>query len=229
MQLAQYTYAGLLLATISIPLALSFDKKVRFYTNWKYIFPAILVTAVVFLMWDVRFTEAEIWSFNLDYVTGYGYMGLPVEEWLFFLCIPYASLFIYEVLKTYLPKFEWPGVFYAISLGIIAGSAALCYYNFNHLYTFFNFLFLAVYLAYTVFRNKFMHHFTKFYLTFLVGLIPFLIVNGILTGIPVVEYNPAHIIGLRIINIPVEDFGYFFLLLLMNTTIYEILKEGKYY
>jgi len=229
MQLAQYTYAGLLLATISIPLALSFDKKVRFYTNWKYILPAIMISAFVFLMWDVRFTEAEIWSFNLDYVTGYGYMGLPVEEWLFFICIPYASLFLYEVLKSYMPKFEIPNVSYAISLVVIAGSAVLCYYNLTRLYTFFNFLFLAIYFGYTIFRNKFKQHLTKFYLTFLVSLLPFLIVNGILTGIPVVEYNPEYILGLRIITIPVEDFGYFFLLLLMNTTIYEALKEGKYY
>ena len=68
-------------------------------------------------MWDVKFTEAEIWTFNLDYVTGYGYQGLPIEEWLFFLCVPYAGLFIYEAMKAYLAKFEQANVFVAISLG----------------------------------------------------------------------------------------------------------------
>ncbi|PTN07379.1 lycopene cyclase domain-containing protein [Mangrovibacterium marinum] len=229
MQAAQFTYAALLLGTIAIPLALSFDRKVHFYTHWKYLFPAILVSAAVFLMWDVHFTDAGIWSFNPDYVTGYGYLGLPVEEWLFFLCIPYASLFIYEVMKAYLPRLEMPNLMLALSLFIIAGSAAISYFHRAQLYTFFNFLFLAIYLGYTIFRNRFKAHLTKFYLCFLIGLLPFLIVNGILTGLPVVEYHPEHILGLRIFHIPVEDFGYFFLLLLMNTTIYETLKEGKYY
>jgi len=229
MQAAQFTYAGLLLATIAVPLALSFDKKVRFYTNWKYLFPAIIITAAVFIVWDVRFTEVGIWSFNPDYLMGYIYMGLPVEEWAFFVIVPYASLFIYEVLKSYLAAFEKANLFVIVSLLLIVLFGALTYYQRNHLYTFFNFLFLAVYFGYTIFRNRFKQHLTKFFLAYLIGLVPFLIVNGILTGLPVVEYNPDQIMGLRIITIPVEDFGYFFLLLLMNTTIYETLKEGNYY
>ncbi|WP_372774030.1 lycopene cyclase domain-containing protein [Mangrovibacterium sp.] len=229
MQLEQYTYAGLLIASIAIPLALSFDKKVHFYTRWKYLIPSIIVTAIVFLVWDVRFTEAGIWSFNPNYLTGIYIKGLPVEEWLFFFVIPYSTMFIYEVLKAYLPNFERPTFFAVIIVLLVAVSAWLSYYYRSQLYTFFNFLFLAVYLAYVIFRNKFKPHLTKFFLAYLIGILPFLIVNGILTSLPVVEYHPEHIIGLRIINIPIEDFGYFFLLLLMNTTIYETLKEGNYY
>jgi lycopene cyclase domain-containing protein len=59
--------------------------------------------------------------------------------------------------------------------------------------------------------------------------VPFIVIDGILTSLPVVEYNTAHILNIRIINIPVEDFSYFFLMLLMGTTIYENLKESKYY
>jgi lycopene cyclase domain-containing protein len=203
MQMAQYTYAGLLLVTIALPLALSFDKKVRFYANWKYIFPAILASAAVFLTWDVRFTEAGIRSFNPDYVTGYSYLGLPIGEWLFFVCIPYAGLFIYEVLKTYLAKFEKANFFAAISLVLMVLFALVSYFSRSHLYTFFNFLFLAVYLGYIIFRNKFKHHLTTFYLTFFAGLIPFFIINSILTGLPVIVYHPDHILGIRLLNVPV--------------------------
>jgi hypothetical protein len=34
-------------------------------------------------------------------------------------------------------------------------------------------------------------------------------------------------LNIRIINIPVEDFSYFFLMFLMVVTIYESLKESK--
>jgi len=51
----------------------------------------------------------------------------------------------------------------------------------------------------------------------LVCLLPFLIVNGLLTGsattLPVVWYNPAEFSGWRIITIPVEDLFYNFDLL----------------
>ncbi len=229
MELQQMTYAGLLLGTIAVPLALSFDKKVQFWRNWKYLFPAIIVSAVVFLVWDVKFTEAGIWQFNPEYLLGYSYKGLPIEEWLFFIVIPYACVFIYEVLKAYFEKYKAANVFAAISLVLIVLFALISFYNRTLLYTFFNFLFTAIYLGYTIFRNRFKQHLTKFYAAYLIGLIPFLIVNGILTGLPVVEYNPEHILNLRVFSIPVEDFGYFFLLLLMNTTIYETLKTQRYF
>ncbi|MGQ7868151.1 lycopene cyclase domain-containing protein [Sunxiuqinia sp. sy24] len=229
MDLKHFTYAGLLLGTLAIPLALSFDKKVHFWTKWKYLFPAILIAAILFIYWDIQFTTAGIWSFNHDYVLGYFYKGLPLEEWLFFLIVPYACLFIYEVLKAYFQTYEFPRVFAAVSLGLIVLFGLLSFYHQNQLYTFFNFLFAAVYLSYTIFRNRFKQHLSKFYFTYLITLLPFLLINGVLTAIPVVQYSSDHILNIRVLTIPVEDFGYLFLLLLMNTTIYETLKEQKYY
>jgi hypothetical protein len=55
-------------------------------------------------------------------------------------------------------------------------------------------------------------------------IFPFLLVNGVLTGTglsePVVKYNPAHILGIRIMTIPVEDFIYGFELFLLNLSLY---------
>ena len=229
MEFKNLTYLILLVASIAMPLALSFDKKVQYYKNLKYILPAILVTAAIFWVWDIRFTEAGVWSFNPEYTIGKDIKGMPIEEWLFFIVIPYCCVFIYEVLKSYLKKYEYANPFLAISLFLIVGFALISYFFRHQAYTFLTFLFSAIYLAYTVFRNKFKPHITKFYFAYFVSLLPFLIVNGILTSFPVVEYNSTHILNIRIINIPIEDFSYLFLMLLMVTTIYETLKESKYY
>ena len=64
----------------------------------------------------------------------------------------------------------------------------------------------------------------RFYAAYLVHLIPFLLVNGVLTALPIVWYNNDQNLSLRIGTIPIEDTMYSMLLLLLNITIYEWLK-----
>ena len=229
MKFQNYTYLLVLAFTIAVPLFLSFDKKVQYYKKLKYILPAIFITAAIFVIWDIKFTAAQIWTFNPDYIIGTNFKGLPIEEWLFFFVIPYSCVFIYEVLKYYIPQHEYANPFLAFSLILIVGFALVTYFFWHHIYTFYTFLFSTVYLTYTVFRNKFKPYITKFYFTYFLSLVPFMVVNGILTSIPVVEYNSAYILNIRLLSIPVEDFAYFFLMLLIVTTLYETLKESKYY
>jgi lycopene cyclase domain-containing protein len=64
-----------------------------------------------------------------------------------------------------------------------------------------------------------------FFVSYLVCLIPFLIVNGVLTSLPVVGYNNEENLALRVFTIPAEDFIYLFTLLLMTVTFYEFLQK----
>jgi len=229
MEINNFTYLILLVGSIFVPLFLSFDKKVQYFKNLKYILPAIFITAIIFWSWDIGFTKARVWSFNQEFTLGINLMGMPFEEWLFFIVVPYCCLFIYEVLKFYLNKQEYPDLFLKVSMFLIADFVLLSYLFRHQNYTFVTFLLSALYLGYTVFRGKFKPHITKFYFAYFVSLIPFMVVNGVLTSLPVVEYNPAHILNIRIINVPIEDFSYLFLMLLMAITIYEALKERRFY
>ncbi len=229
MELKNFTYLLLMLGSFAVPLAYSFEKQLRFISRLKYLLPAIVFSGAIFIIWDLRFEELGIWHFNPEYVLGIYILNLPVEEWLFFFVVPYSCVFIYEVVKLKMSRFERPNLFIAVSLVLLAGFALLAYFAREKLYTFFNFFLLTIYFGYTVFRNRFKQHYTKFFLTYLISLIPFLIVNGFLTALPVVEYNNAHNLGIRVFTIPVEDFGYFFLLLLMNLTIYEYLKNSSFF
>jgi lycopene cyclase domain-containing protein len=65
-----YTYFIILAASVAVPFALSFDKKVGFYKKWKYLFPAMVVPALLYIAWDIYFTWQGVWSFNEKYVTG---------------------------------------------------------------------------------------------------------------------------------------------------------------
>ncbi|MDB5203147.1 MAG: rane protein [Ferruginibacter sp.] len=208
------------------PLLLSFDKKVAFYKKWRYVFPAMIFPGIFYIVWDAIFTANGIWHFNNDYIIGAKLFGLPAEEIAFFFIVPYCCSFIYECIRCYFPRFSgpknnWVYQFLAITLFF----AAIFFHDRD--YTFYTCLFTAVFLCcYVVFKK----HFTGFnpnvfLIAYLIILLPFLIVNGLLTSIPVVIYNNAENMGVRIYTIPVEDVFYGMLLAFMNIAGFEKLRN----
>ncbi len=222
-----YTYLLLILGLLIVPLAFTFNNRVRFYTKFKYLFPAIFFSGAIFLLWDIRFTGLKIWTFNPEFLIGANIYGVPVEEWLFYFAVPYSALFLYETLVVKFPDFEKSNLFLAISLVLFVAFGLTAYFARQKVYTFFTFFLLTIYFGYTIFRNRFKRHYTMFYLTWLIFLIPFFIVKLVLTGLPVVEYDDMFNLGVLIFTIPIEDFFCFFLLLLMNVTIYEYFRKQQ--
>ena len=222
-----YTYFLILLCSLALPLLLSFDKKVAFYKKWKYLFPAMVLPALIYIVWDAYFTKIGVWSFNEAYITGIKLFGLPIEEILFFFVVPYCCLFIYECVKVYFPNIHnrKTGRIILQMIGILL----LLVVPFFHqqYYTLFTFLLLAAAIIRLSFFKKKFHYFsaTYFLIAYGITLIPFLIVNGFLTRLPVVLYNDAHNIGVRITTIPVEDIFYGMLLVMLNVVVYEWLQD----
>lgn len=222
------TYALILLLSGLFPFLLSFDKKVRFYTLFPKLIPAILLPAILFLVWDVWFTGLGVWSFNPVHTGSWKIINLPLEEVLFFVVIPYASLFTYEVVRVWLGwKLSAKNSFMlSLLLSIVLIISGLIFID--RMYSSVNFLLSGILILFlgVIFRKPFMQ---DFYPAFLVILIPFLIVNGLLTGTglsePVVSYNDAENLGIRIVTIPFEDVFYGMSLLLMNTAILEWLRS----
>jgi lycopene cyclase domain-containing protein len=191
----------------------------KYIKRWKSVFPAILITATFFIVWDIIFTKIGVWSFNPRYHSGIEFFDLPIEEWLFFICIPYASLFIHFAFHYFYPKVSLSDKtvknIYWVLILILLPTIVLHY---DRWYTVINYSVLVLVLTYTVFKVP--HILNTFFITFLIVLIPFSIVNGILTGSfidePVVSYNDNENLGIRLGTIPIEDIGYAFSMLLMS-------------
>ena len=70
----------------------------------------------------------------------------------------------------------------------------------------------------------------QFMFTYIVALIPFIIVNGVLTGSitpePIVWYNNEENFGIRFLTIPIEDFMYYFLMFEICYLSYEYIKKA---
>lgn len=219
----KYLYFILLGFTILYPLAQSFEKRIRLYKNLKSILIGAFVVVCIFVPWDVWFTKQEVWWFNESYVTGIKLFNLPIEEVLFFVFVPYACVFIYEVLNYFIKKDVFGKIARHFSVLLGFSLILLSFYYHSQLYTFITFLFTGLSLLITVFTKP--KWLGRFYLTYFVSLIPFLLINGILTGsfieTPVVNYDESQIIGVRIITIPIEDSIYNLLMLLIMITVYE--------
>jgi len=224
--MTHYLYLLVLAFTLSYPLFKSFEDKIRFYKKWKFLFPAILITSVFFIGWDIWFTHMKIWHFNTDAVVGLFIFGLPLEEWLFFFITPFSCIFIHEVMLYFVKKDLPATVTKTITLTLAAICLVIAAIYYEQIYSFIVFLLLGLSLL--------IHHFIirsnylgRFYITWAVCIVPFLLVDGIITGWPIVIYNNLENTNVRIYCIPVEDLFYGMLQILQVVGIYEYLKQKR--
>ncbi|QMU64807.1 MAG: lycopene cyclase domain-containing protein [Flavobacteriaceae bacterium] len=223
-----YLYLILNIASLSIPLIYSFDKKMRFIRHWRAVLLSLVIIASVFLLWDAVFTKNGVWGFNPKYHLNCTLLGMPIEEWLFFFCIPYASIFIHYSFEYFKPNLLLSKhVTQAITIGLILTLIPVIIVHTDKDYTYVNYSALVFLLAISLkYGIKYLQ---RFYIAFLAILIPFFIVNGILTGIrldePIVWYNDEENLGIRIATIPVEDIGYAFTMIFGNIFLIEKFKK----
>lgn len=191
---------------------------------------ALIFTLIPFIIWDIYFTYKGYWGFNEVYLSGISVLNLPIEEWMFFICIPYACVFTHLALLELKPDLSLSRkVTEIVTLVLFVVFILVFIFNYDKAYTSLNMIFSFVVLA-TV-RYFLPDILPSFYLTFLVMLIPFFIVNGILTGTGiegnVVWYNDVENLGIRLASIPVEDTAYAFSMILMNLFLFTKFESIK--
>lgn len=199
----------------------------NFIRFWKPFFLAIITVGLFFIFWDIYFAYQNVWGFNDDYLIGIRWFKLPLEEWLFFLLIPYASNFIHYSLEYFFPKLELSkNATQGISIILFAVSLGVFTWNLDKIYTASSFgLFALLMLFQMLFQWKYAR---RFYLSFIVIYIPFFFVNSALTGSysdkPVVFYDDAENLGIRVGTMPLEDSFYCFSMLYGSVLLFEYFR-----
>ncbi|NCC12636.1 MAG: lycopene cyclase domain-containing protein [Spirochaetia bacterium] len=203
-------YLIITLAVIAAPLALSFDRRVAFHTRWRQVFISMLPVSALYIFWDVLVTERGDWAFNPSYAGTFRLFGLPLGEWLFFIVVPYACLFILEVVKAYFPRkrHENRTAVIRIGIGSIVLFLLLAFLFKDQHYTVLAMLSMALWIGLSLLFTPHIFHEIHTLWFFLLSTIAFLLVNGVLTYLPIVTYNPAAVWGFRIVSIPLEDLFY---------------------
>lgn len=224
-----YYYIALDICSFLIPFLFSFERRwMNFIRFWKPFFSAIILVGLFFIIWDIYFAFENVWGFNNEYLIGIWWFKLPLEEWFFFLLIPYASNFIHYSLEYFFPKLELSkNITQSITIVLFVMSLGVFTWNLDKIYTVASFgLFALLMLFQMLFQWKYAR---RFYLSFIVIYIPFFFVNSALTGSysdnPVVFYNDTENLGIRIGTMPLEDSFYCFSMLYGSVLVFEFLRK----
>ncbi len=214
-----FTYILIDFLSIALCLVFSFHPRIQFHKNFVHFFKASIVVAVPFIAWDIWFTQSGIWWFNHNYTIGIAVAGLPLEEWLFFLCIPFACVFTLFVLETVLTHSAINRYNALITWTVMLVCTVVVIFHHDKTYP----LLTAVVTLATLFYLHFIEKanwITNATFGYVILLPGFFGVNGVLTGYgldtPIVNYNSSEILNIRILTIPIEDAFYGYSLFLLN-------------
>ncbi|KPH13226.1 lycopene cyclase domain-containing protein [Chryseobacterium sp. ERMR1:04] len=225
-----YTYLLINFFTIIICFIFSFHHKIKFNRHFGAFFFASFLVALVFIVWDAWFTKIGVWWFNDHYLLEIRILNLPIEEILFFICIPFSCVFTYFCLDQFF-NLNWkplPEKIFVIISIILAVIIAVYYHD--KIYTFITFLSTAVsmFVLYFILKARWIGKASFIYLVLMPG---FLGVNGILTGTglesPIVHYNPQNFMGIRMLTIPLEDTVYGYEMILWNLFLFQKFKKNE--
>ena len=116
----------------------------------------------------------RVWGFRSDYLTGlFVTDNIPLEE-VFFICIPYACVFTYFVIREYYPKIN---LIYkskiTISILIIL-SSILFISNINKMYTAYTFGLSSYVLLFCLYRNINLNTITISF----ISILPFMLLSN---------------------------------------------------
>lgn len=224
----QYTYLLINFFTVIVCFLFSFHPKIKFNRYFKAFFMASALVAVFFIAWDAWFTKIGVWWFNDKYLLGFRIFGLPIEEILFFICIPFSCVFTYFCLDKFF-NLNWkptPERILVIVMMIFFLIIGIVYHD--RIYTFVTMLttVATLFVLHFILKVNWIGKATVIYLILSPG---FLGVNGILTGTglesPIVNYNLNNFIGIRMWTIPVEDAVYGFEMILWNLFFFKKFKK----
>jgi lycopene cyclase domain-containing protein len=221
---SRWIYLAILLLTTAVPFALSFTDRSGFYRRFGAAFSAIACVAVPLFVWDAVFTARGVWGYNPNFYFGVDVLGLPLERILFHLGVPFAWLFLYDALERssglILPE-RGSRRALAVTAALLLILAGVGYERLYSLLGFGLAGLLAGLLAWRPVGGA-----GRLVTATVIHLLPFAVVNGIVTALPVVWFDNREILGFRIGAIPMEDLAYSFIVLTGTAALFARFRKS---
>ena len=105
--MARLSYVAILAFVMAGCLWLEVALRTRVLRRWRRLALSILPAVVVFFLWDVYAVAQGHWWFDTERILGVYLPGsVPLDEILFFIAIPIASILTFEAVRSVKP--HWP-------------------------------------------------------------------------------------------------------------------------
>ena len=218
------TYGWILGISLLVPLIFFFYPKFGFYKNFGRVIFSSVIVAVPFLIWDAMAVIRGDWGFSEKHVGPVRISGLPIEEILFFIIIPFCCLFVWFLIEKYLgdKKIEIPKILLPMA-GV--SLVILLFIFWSRFYTRTIIIWSLITILVGLIFDRDIYRSRNYWRWVLITMVPFVLVNGVLTYLPVVWYSSWAIIGVRLVSIPIEDFLYSWSLVTLNLVVYRKLSR----
>lgn len=205
--------------------------KVQLAKLWRGIFFGLAIVLFILIPWEVWFSYRQIWGWSESKLLGIFVATVPMEEVLWFVAMALLFVVIYEWIgkrQTVLLKQGYPK---RLTAGLAFGFFLCAVVFVDHIYTFTVASFACVFLVWHLLIAK-ADYISRFYLSFVIYLLPLLILDNIRTGSfsikATIWYNPETVMGLYLFKVPLENIAMYFFLMLVFITAYESLKVRSY-
>ena len=100
------TYLVLMAACLLVTLPLELVLKAGVYRRPRRWLAALVPVFLAFNLWDWIAIRRGHWAYNPRYTSGVSFLGLPLEELVFFLVVPTCALLTYQAVTRLLPPRE---------------------------------------------------------------------------------------------------------------------------
>jgi lycopene cyclase domain-containing protein len=106
-EVGRYSYVAILAFVMVGCLWLEVALRTRVFRRWRRLLLSILPAVVVFFVWDVYAVASGHWWFDVDKILGVYLPGnVPLDEVLFFIAIPIASVLTIEAVRSVKPHWR---------------------------------------------------------------------------------------------------------------------------
>ena len=99
--MARYSYFGVMLFALLGSIWLEYFLRTNVLRRWRRLLLSMAPVVVIFVLWDLYAISRGHWTFDPQRTTGIRFPGrLPVEEIVFFLVVPLASVLTLEAVRS---------------------------------------------------------------------------------------------------------------------------------
>lgn len=196
------------LGVAAAAIVLGFEPQIGFNQHWISAVAALLSSGVLFLTWKILAVRHGDWSYNPAYNGRLRVFGLPWSEIFFLTGVPYAALFLFELVGKFFVQDQLAEV---SRLFLVSGSAAFiaaAYIFRRHNFTLLVCLSLSAFLATLAVGRSYLLGNAGVLIWYGFSLALVLPIRFLATALPVLRYNTQALLGVRVLTLPVEELFY---------------------